>query len=177
MARNLIIICPDEMRGDCAGYAGNPVIRTPSIDALAERGVVFENHFAVMPKCVPSRIGLMTGRYTHAGGYRTVSRGMNPGEDDLLARFTAAGYRTALFGKDHCWGAERVKRDFEFTSHAGPPANHMEGVPPLSDHRPERGGAIELDLEAIETEDLWDDAIVLFWSDHGDYAGQYGPAE
>jgi arylsulfatase A-like enzyme len=296
MLRNLIIICPDEMRGDCAGYAENPVIRTPNVDALARRGVVFDNHFTVMPKCVPARVSLMTGRYTHTDGYRTVSQVMNPGEDDLLARFTAAEYQTALFGKDHCWGAERVERDFDFTSHAGPLAHHMEGVPALSDHRPSEGGAAEFELEsgwhyvgartrhvsddrktdqavafltgardrsrpffmqvniesphpvygveepwfsmyateelnrwpsalptgaplplraqrevrtssedveresaeiqrvyygmisnvdvlvgrildAIESEGLWDDTVVLFWSDHGDYAGQYGLAE
>lgn len=295
-AKNLIIICPDEMRADCAGYAGNRVIRTPNIDALAGRGVVFGNHFTVMPKCAPSRISLMTGRYTHTGGYRTVSQAMNPGDDDLLARFTAAGYQCALFGKDHCWGAERVANDFELTSRSGPLAGLMDDVPKLTDTRPAEGGADELDLEsgwhyvgaktrhvaderyadqavaflgrerdrsrpfflqvniesphpvygveepyfsmyatdeldrwpsalpsgaplalraqrevrtssedvdadaaeiqrvyygmiskvdslvgriveAIDAEGLWDDTIVVFWSDHGDYAGQYGLAE
>lgn len=147
-AKNLIIICPDEMRSDCAGYAGNPVIRTPNVDALAGRGVVFGNHFTVMPKCVPARISLMTGRYTHTGGYRTVSQAMNPGEDDLLARFTAAGYESALFGKDHCWGRERVDRDFNYTSRDGALAHHMEGAPRLTEDRPADGGAPELDLES-----------------------------
>lgn len=146
-ARNLIIICPDEMRADCAGYAGNPVIRTPEIDALAERGVVFGNHFCVMPKCVPSRISLMTGRYSHTGGYRTVSQSMNPGDEDLLALLVAGGFQTALFGKDHCWGRDRVARDFAFTSYTGPLAHHMDGVVKLDDSRPTSRTAADLDLE------------------------------
>lgn len=145
--RNLVIICPDELRGDCLGYAGNPVVRTPSIDALAERGVVFGNHFTVMPKCVPSRVSLMTGRYTHTGGYRTVSQHMNPGEDDLLARLRAAGYACALFGKDHCWGPERVENDFDYTSRRGPLAPLLADAPKLSDHQPASGGRV-LELES-----------------------------
>ena len=69
---NLVILTCDEMRGDCQGYAGNPDCKTPSLDRFAERGVVFDSHFAVHGKCVPSRIAMVTGRYCHTDGYRTI---------------------------------------------------------------------------------------------------------
>jgi len=69
---NLIVITSDEMRGDCPSFMGNPDCRTPHLDAFAEEGVVFERQFAVHGKCVPSRASLLTGRYCHTEGYRSV---------------------------------------------------------------------------------------------------------
>ena len=63
---NILILLSDDQRADALGAAGNPRIRTPSIDALARRGVLFSNayymgsyHAAV---CAPSRAMLLSGR-------------------------------------------------------------------------------------------------------------------
>ncbi len=102
--KNLIIICSDEMRGDCLGTTGlNPDIRTPNMDALAKRGVNFSRHFTTCPKCVPSRISMMTGRYPHTDGYRNIFQHLPADQPDMASQLKGAGYETALFGKNHCW--------------------------------------------------------------------------
>lgn len=92
------------MRGDCLGANRlNPDIRTPHMDALAARGVNFTRHFATFPKCVPSRGSLVTGRYCHTDGYRTIFQHLPEGTPDLLSTLKSRGYQSALFGKNHCW--------------------------------------------------------------------------
>jgi arylsulfatase A-like enzyme len=104
MNKNLIILCIDEMRGDCLGASGrNRDIRTPHMDALAARGINFRQHHASFPKCVPARVSLMTGRYCHTDGYRTIFQHMPCDQPDLLSQLRTAGYQAALFGKNHCW--------------------------------------------------------------------------
>lgn len=101
--RNLIIITSDEMRGDCAGFAGNLDCKTPHLDALAEKAVVFTRHFAVQGKCVPSRISIMTGRYAHTDGFRTIHQHLPADQPDLLKLLRKSGYETAVFGHNHVW--------------------------------------------------------------------------
>lgn len=110
---NLLILCSDELRGDCLGCMGNPDLKTPHIDALAQRGMLFRKHFATFPKCVPSRISLVTGRYTHTDGYRTITQHMPPGTPNLLDRLKERGYETALFGKNHCWDPDSLRELFD----------------------------------------------------------------
>ena len=40
---NIIIFMPDQQRADAVGAFGNPVVRTPNLDALAARGVRFDD--------------------------------------------------------------------------------------------------------------------------------------
>jgi choline-sulfatase len=100
---NLIVISSDEMRGDCPGFMGNPDCRTPHLDRLAQRSVIFTHHFSVHGKCVPSRIAMMTGRYAHTDGIRTVNETnlLRPGDPNLLETLKAHGYETAYFGHNH----------------------------------------------------------------------------
>jgi len=103
--KNVLLITADEMRSDCAGFAGNPDVKTPHLDALAARGTVFENHFTPFPKCVPARCAMHTGRYTHTDGLRTVM-GPNhlPKGDPNLGEFLREqGYETAVLGLNHVW--------------------------------------------------------------------------
>ncbi len=102
-ARNLIVISSDEMRGDAPGYMGNPDCRTPNLDGFAERAVSFRRHFSVFPKCVPTRIAMMTGRYCHTDGFRTIQQHLPNDQPDVLARLKDAGYESALFGINHVW--------------------------------------------------------------------------
>ena len=95
---NVLYITVDQWRGDCLSAAGHPLVRTPTLDALAERGVRFARHWANTAPCGPSRATLHTGKY--AKNHRSVLNGT-----PLDARFTnvalearAAGYTPALFG-------------------------------------------------------------------------------
>jgi choline-sulfatase len=102
--KNLIFITVDEMRGDCLGANGEcPDTRTPQMDALAARGVNFQRHFTTFPKCVPARISLTTGRYTHTDGFRNIYQHLPASRPDLLGSLLHDGYQCVLFGKNHCW--------------------------------------------------------------------------
>ena len=59
---NVIMILIDSLNRHCLGPYGNTVVRTPNIDRLAERSVVFDNHFIGSAPCMPARRELMTGR-------------------------------------------------------------------------------------------------------------------
>ncbi len=95
---NVLFITVDQWRGDCMSAAGHAVVETPTLDALARRGVRFANHWANIAPCGPSRATLHTGMY--AMNHRSVLNG-TPLDD----RFTntareaqRAGYRPVLFG-------------------------------------------------------------------------------
>ena len=66
MPPNIVWVNCDQLRWDAVGYSGNPVIRTPNIDKLAERGVWFENAYCASPVCSPARASMVTGLYPHA---------------------------------------------------------------------------------------------------------------
>jgi arylsulfatase A-like enzyme len=96
--RNVLFITLDQWRGDCLSALGHPMLETPTLDALARRGVLFSNHWANAAPCGPSRACLYTGTYQHRN--RSILNGT-----PLDARFTnvaqlarSAGYDPVLFG-------------------------------------------------------------------------------
>ncbi len=91
------------MRGDCPGFMGNKDCQTPNLDRLAGKSVIFNKHFTVHGKCVPSRIAMMTGRYSHTDGIRTINHTnlLKPGDPNLLETLKEHGYETAYFGHNH----------------------------------------------------------------------------
>jgi len=95
---NILIFMPDQLRADSLGCFGNPVARTPNIDALARRGTRFANAYVNHPVCSPSRVNLMTGWYPHTRGHRTLTHLVQPHEPNLLAYFKDAGYQVAWAG-------------------------------------------------------------------------------
>src|SRR5512135_1794856 len=66
--RNVLLIVSDDHGIDQLGCYGNSVIKTPSLDALARKGTLFTNAFAVAPSCSASRGSLLTGLYPHQNG-------------------------------------------------------------------------------------------------------------
>lgn len=63
---NILLILSDDQRADAVGASGNPYVRTPTLDALARRGVTFTNAYCMGSHhgavCAPSRAMLMSGR-------------------------------------------------------------------------------------------------------------------
>jgi len=100
---NVILIMTDDQGYGDFGVTGNPIIKTPNIDAMASRSGSMKN-FHVHPVCAPTRACLMTGRYN----YRTrvvdtyVGRAMMEPEETTVAEILhQAGYATGIFGKWH----------------------------------------------------------------------------
>lgn len=98
---NVLFIITDQQRADHTGFAGNDVVRTPNLDALAARGTVFDNAWVANPVCMPNRSTIMTGRMPSAHGVVFNDRSLEPGANTYVRQFRAAGYRTALIGKSH----------------------------------------------------------------------------
>jgi arylsulfatase A-like enzyme len=67
-ARNVLFIMCDQLRRDHLGCYGHPTLRTRNIDALAARGVRFDNAFVTSGVCGPSRMSFYTGRYVSSHG-------------------------------------------------------------------------------------------------------------
>ena len=93
----------DDMGYGDLGVTGNPVIRTPNLDAMFRRSASMAT-FYVCPVCAPTRASLMTGRYN----YRTrcidtyISRAMmDPSEVTIAEILGDNGYATGIFGKWH----------------------------------------------------------------------------
>jgi len=103
--RNVIILHCDELRGDCTGFDGNSQVATPCLDAFARDALELSKHFTVHGKCVPSRVAMMTGRYAHSEGARTVMEDdlLPAHRPDLMKTLAINGYQTAVFGINHCW--------------------------------------------------------------------------
>ena len=68
-AKNLLFIISDEHQARALSCAGHSVVKTPNIDALAERGSRFTAAYTPCPICVPARASLATGRYVHEHRY------------------------------------------------------------------------------------------------------------
>src|SRR5688572_21146099 len=63
--RDVILITIDTWRADAAGFAGNPTVKTPFIDSLAQRGIVFNNAHAHNVVTLPSHANILTGLYPY----------------------------------------------------------------------------------------------------------------
>ena len=95
---NIVLFMPDQLRADGVGCFGSPVAKTPTIDALAARGVRFEDAWSQHPVCGPSRVSLLTGWYPHVNGHRTLDHLITDDEPNLFKILRAAGYRVMIAG-------------------------------------------------------------------------------
>lgn len=99
----LYIMCDDHsMQAISAyGYPISQVAKTPNIDRLASRGMLFRNCFVENSLSSPSRACLLTGLYSHQNGQRQLLEGI----DDTCTFFPEllqeSGYETAVVGKWH----------------------------------------------------------------------------
>ena len=98
----VVVMTDDQGYGDF-GVHGNPVLRTPHLDAMAARSTTMER-FYVSPVCAPTRASLMTGRWNYRTGVvdTWIGRAMMRTEEVTVAEVLGeAGYTTGLFGKWH----------------------------------------------------------------------------
>ena len=100
---NVLFIAIDD-QNDWIGYlGGHPMIKTPHIDRLANKGVRFENAFVSTSTCWVGRSSLFTSTYERKHLYRVTPGPLNPAlcGNSYFAVLKAAGYRTGHLGKEH----------------------------------------------------------------------------
>lgn len=98
---NVLLICVDDLK-PLLGCYGDTRVKTPNIDRLAARGVLFERAFCNQAVCAPSRNALMTGlRPSSIGIYdlATNFRKAVPDAVTVAQHFQRHGYRTEAMGK------------------------------------------------------------------------------
>lgn len=104
----ILLILPDQWRGEALGCQGNPDVRTPNLDRLASQGVLFRNTFANTPVCCPARAILLTGKYSHANGMVANDLRLKESETTIAEILGSEGYRTGFIGKWHLDGGPRL---------------------------------------------------------------------
>lgn len=99
---NIILIMTDQLRGDCLGIAGHPDVKTPYLDTLAAKGVLFDNAYSACPSCIAARATLHTGLTGRSNG-RVGYEDLLPWnyEHTLAGELSKAGYYTQCVGKMH----------------------------------------------------------------------------
>ncbi len=98
----------DQHRADVTGYEGNPVVRTPTLDRLAETGVVFRNAYTPSPICVPGRQCMMAGQLPktcNCEGWID----LKPGYRTFAREFSRYAYNTVCSGKLHHQGTDQMQ--------------------------------------------------------------------
>jgi len=99
---NVLFIAIDDLNDWVGCLGGHPQVKTPFIDTLARRGVLFTNAHCASPLCNPSRAAVFSGRQPfHTDIYDNSRnlRKMHPELELLPQVFKRAGYRTYGTGK------------------------------------------------------------------------------
>ena len=102
---NILFLMTDQHNHSVMGCAGNPIVKTPNLDRLANEGARFTNAICATPFCSPTRASLITGRWPHTHGVVT---NVKPRMKGLTDRVVATeqllfdkGYQTSQMGKWH----------------------------------------------------------------------------
>jgi len=90
---------PDQFRGDCMSIAGHPVLETPAIDSIGDRGTFFEAAYTTCASCVPARRSLLTGLYPSSNGMVGMKGGYAIPEQTMPQILSRNGYRTVMCGR------------------------------------------------------------------------------
>ncbi len=101
---NILIIQPDQHRGDVLSCAGHPDVQTPNLDQLAREGIRFSNAISGTPVCCPFRATFQTGLYIHEHGVVRNNLLLDPEFTTIAELMVNAGYVTGYIGKWHLDG-------------------------------------------------------------------------
>jgi arylsulfatase A-like enzyme len=120
---SVVLYVADALRADRLGFAGDQGTRTPFLDALARRALVFRRAYAAAPWTKPSMASLLSGLHpsTHGVGSRHYSDALPENAATLQDVLRGEGYATALFSANPLGGtASNLDQGFDaaFTSEA-----------------------------------------------------------
>ena len=98
---HIILVMADDQGWGDTGYNGHPFVQTPTMDAMAASGFVFDRFYAGAPVCSPTRASVMTGRSPIRTKVTNHGRYLRPHEQTIAETLQGAGYVTGIFGKVH----------------------------------------------------------------------------
>ena len=108
---NIVVIFTDDHGYtdlSCQGIADD--IRTPHIDQLAQSGVRMTSGYVTAPQCVPSRAGLLSGRYQNRFGVESNGMPLDgfDSQQTIAEMLKTAGYTTGMTGKWHLGPSSKI---------------------------------------------------------------------
>jgi arylsulfatase A-like enzyme len=98
---NVIVIVADDLGCRDLGCYGAADMQTPSLDAMAASGAIFQNWYSNAPLCAPARASILTGRYPQNAGVAVNGLPLVPGQLTIAEMLKPRGYATACIGKWH----------------------------------------------------------------------------
>src|SRR5690625_800560 len=125
---NIVLFVADDLGYNDIGPYGNSYIRTPNLDTLAERSLMFSQAFATSPTCSPSRGSIYTGLYPFRNGAHANHTGIKEGVITMPAYLQKSGYRTAIAGKYHVGPMEAYPFEFINNTNVSEPGYKDRGV-------------------------------------------------
>jgi arylsulfatase A-like enzyme len=108
---NIVILYADDWRHDTLGCAGNPVVQTPNLDALAAGGVRFTHNSVTTAICGVSRATMLTGQWMSRHGNRAFAMFRTPWSETFPGQLRAHGYWVGHIGKWHNGGFPAAEYD------------------------------------------------------------------
>ncbi len=130
---NILLITTDQQRFDAMGLNGNPILRTPNMDALAASGTNFSRCYVTCPVCIPARRTLISGLHPESHGMRSYKDGVDfDPAHTMPGVLSAHGYQTQLVGKLHLH-PQRKRFGYDHMIR-GDSANHRPTSPTQNDN-------------------------------------------
>jgi arylsulfatase A-like enzyme len=115
---NIVLVMADDLGWGDVAFNGNPIVRTPHLDAMAREGVRLDRFYAAAPVCSPTRGSCLTGRHPFRYGIEWAGETPLKGEELTIAEVLRdAGYASGHFGKWHVGGLSKTVKQSYF---AGP---------------------------------------------------------
>jgi len=106
---NVLLLLTDQHAPLVSGFAGDGIVRTQALDAIAADAVQFDTALCASPVCTPSRMCLMTAKEAHRCAAWNNHWVIFPEHVTWPGHFAAHGYRTCLVGKMHFGGADQMQ--------------------------------------------------------------------
>ena len=104
---NVLFVIADQWRAQAFGYAGDPNVKTPRLDAFEKQSVRFVNAVSNVPVCTPTRASILTGQRPLTHGLFMNDAPLDPGAVTIGKVMANAGYDTGYIGKWHVDGHGR----------------------------------------------------------------------
>jgi len=98
---NVVVLYADDWRFDTLGCAGNPVVKTPNLDRLAQEGFRFTHNCVTTSICGVSRATLFTGQWMSRHGNKAFAAFQTPWAETYPGVLRANGYYVGHVGKWH----------------------------------------------------------------------------
>lgn len=114
---NILVLYADDWRYDTLGAAGNEIVQTPRLDALAKQGLRFTHNCVTTSICGVSRATLYTGQWMSRHGCRGFNMFKTPWDQTYPGLLRANGYWVGHVGKWHNGKFPKDKYDFSTVYH------------------------------------------------------------